>query len=540
MTRARAAAGRNTRSAAGNRGRLRRRLRMRSRLRNVVLAMLTGVIGFLAFPPADLSILAWVFLVPLFFVLKQDMSYRDAFLYSFLCGVVLFSGILYWLPNVTVPGTIILILIMAAYIGAFGTVARMAFRNSMDPLVLPFIWVVLEFLRGHLLTGFPWALLGYTQYTNTSLIQIADTTGAYGVSFLVCAFNVAVFAVATRAKRRIACMMTVLIFIIAATTYGISRTEQFSPARKARLSVVQGNIPQDEKWSRGTAEGIIGVYTRLTEQAAGDAPDMVIWPETAYPYLVQRGDAVPQEISDLALSVNTPILAGIVSSDNGFLYNSALLFGGNGQLEGKYSKTHLVPFGEYVPGLFNALRDHIDKPIGDFKRGGEYTLLPLRAVESSVAADGSLSRIVNFYKFGVLICFEDVFPYISREFVSRGASFLVNITNDAWFGDTAAPIQHLQASVFRAVENRVPVVRAANTGISAFIDPLGRITSILEDNGRSVNVEGYLTDRITISPVRALYSLYGDIFVYFCGVMVILLFILESLIYSPEHSLQKP
>ncbi len=508
---------------------------MKDIARNTSLAALSGILAFLAFPPFELTFLGWICLVPLLLVIKKNSSGRN-FWYAYLSGVVFFGCLLYWLVNVSVPGMVILVVILSVFYGVFGLLAGYVLKYSMDLLLFPFIWVVLEYIRSNLFTGFPWGLLGYTQYRNINLIQIADITGAYGISFLLVVFNAAAFAWISRSGRKIAYMMVALLFIIAATSYGMYRFNNYYIWGSPRMSVVQGNIPQQYKWDEKFAKDIIKEYSRLTREAAEDDPDMIIWPETAYPYLVEGKDRPAGQISALASEQGIPILTGIVYAEGGTYYNSAAVFDGKEELADVYNKVHLVPFGEYVPfeRSLSFLRDYIDKPIGDFAEGKEYTLFPVKSVRSLTAADGSIQRRINFYKFGVLICFEDIFPYITREFVRKGANFVVNITNDAWFGDTAAPRQHLQSSVFRAVENRVPVIRAANTGISCFVDSTGKVLSSVEAEGKEVLVSGFATSNVDIYAGRSVYTVYGDIFVYFCGFMMALLFIMEGFFLKKE------
>lgn len=496
----------------------------------LLLSVLSGVLYSSAFPPLEFSILAWFSLVPLFFVIRKSSS-KEAFWFSYLAGVVSWGIILYWLHNVTVPGTIVLILLLAVTWGLFGVVAKIIFKYSINLFLLAFIWIVLEYLRSHLFTGFPWALLGYTQYKNINLIQIADLTGAYGVSFLIVIFNSAFYAFLSRSKKRVSYMMVALLFIIASTSYGIYRLGQFTSWGKPRISVVQGNIPQEAKWDGRFSREIIDKYTSITKEAAKTDPDLIIWPETSYPYLVEQEEGYPQEIGSLASELNLPILAGIVSRKGNDFYNSAVLFEKDKSFPEEYEKLHLVPFGEYVPfeRYITTFREYIDKPIGNFNKGCEYTLFPIKTIRSSSNSKGEIMREVSFYKFGVLICFEDIFPYLSRNFVQNGAQFLVNITNDAWFGRTSAPRQHLQASVFRAVENRVPVIRAANTGISCFIDPNGRIIKTLEKEGEDIFVSGFATSEVNIVPIRSYYTVYGDAFLYFCTFMLIVILLAEGL-----------
>jgi len=505
--------------------------------KNWLLSICSGLIAFGAFPPLDISLLAWFSLVPLLYVIGKTDN-KGAFWYSYLTGTVFFAGVLYWLTVVSVPGYIILVLLLSVSFAVFGLFAGIVMKYSMNLLILPFGWVVLEYIRGNLFTGFPWVLLGYSQYRNINLIQVADIAGSYGVSFIVAAFNVALYGWLSGARQKISHMMFALLLIISATSYGIYRVSDPPLGESAKISVVQGNISQTLKWDARAAESITKKYAGLTEQAAEDLPDLIIWPETAYPYLMEKGNTAFSEMEKLSSETGIPLLAGVVYSENGTYYNSAALFDGRQGIALLYQKLHLVPFGEYVPfeKYLKPLRKYIDKPIGSFASGKEYILFPVRSVRVSEGPESSLVRRTVFHKLGIMICFEDVFPYIARNFVLEGARILVNITNDAWFGDTAASRQHLQASVFRAVENRVPVVRSANTGISAFVDFTGKIQSQVEVNGRETFIAGYCTDEVKTTPVRSHYTAYGDTFVYFSGLFLILLLASESLALHRKRS----
>ena len=494
----------------------------------VFLSALSGVLCFLSFPPFEIAFLSWLFLVPLLFALK-DSTPRGSFVLSYMTGIVFFGALLYWLVNVSIPGMLLLVMVLSIIFGMFGLIAGSVLRRSMDLFILPFVWVVLELVRSCFFTGFPWGILGYSQYQTINLIQIADITGAYGVSFVVVAVNMAVFAVVTRSERRRTYVIMALFFLIMANMYTIYKFNRLYAWCDAEISVIQGNIPQKIKWDPSFSEKIFNEYEGLTREAAKEKPDLIVWPETAYPYLFGEGENRAREIGALSLREGIPILAGVVNMENGVYYNSAVLFNDNKEHVGLYRKLHLVPFGEYIPfeKHLSFLRGYIDKPIGDFGRGTEYTLFPLVSA-SSTGGPGTRVRNTNFLKFGVLICFEDVFPYISRNFVRQGADFLVNMTNDAWFGETAAPRQHLQASVFRAVENRVPLVRSANTGISCFIDTTGRVFSKVESEGRDIFVKGVDTGNIDVCRGHSVYTVYGDVFAYFCAVMAILLYTVEG------------
>jgi len=492
--------------------------------KNTLLAVFSGLAAFAAFPPFGLSAAAWFAFVPLFY-LAARCGYKKTFWYSYLAGVVFWGSVLYWLTVVSVPGFIMFVLVLAVLYGLFGMMAKIALKYSMNFFVIPFSWVALEYIRANIFTGFPWALLAHSQYRNLNIIQIADITGAYGVSFIIMTFNLALYSWVSGAKKRTAHVMTALLIIICSTSYGIYRLGDTSVGERAKISVAQGNISQALKWEACSAESIIEKYSDLTKTAAKEDPDIIIWPETAYPYLMEQEDLHASQMERLAFETGIPLLAGIVYEDADGYYNSAALFKGDGGSVQIYKKVHLVPFGEYVPfeRYLEPLRKYIDKPIGNFIPGKEYKLFSFVSITGSEGPDSSIIRRTVFHKMGVMICFEDVFPYVARGFVREGARILVNITNDAWFGDTAASRQHLQSSVFRAVENRVPVVRAANTGISCFIDRTGKVLSQVKTYGRETFVEGYDTCEVMAATVKSYYTLRGDMFVYFSGLFLVIL-----------------
>lgn len=465
----------------------------------------SAVLLTLPFADGRLWIFAWFGFLPLFFALR-DSSRSKAFFLSYLTGLVFWLFTIYWLIHVTLLGLILLVLYLALYFGIFGIVfsyyTRYAIRYT--PILIPSVWVLLEYLRSHLFTGFPWALLGYSQYQNLAVIQMADITGCWGVSFLVICGNVAIYSFVRRRKIFLFC----LFCIFSALTYGYYRLYAIrnTPyAMRHRVSVIQGNIPQELKWDPDARTYIFETYSRLTEEAAEDSPDLIVWPEASLPGILGEETFVLQEIVSLSKRIKIPLLLGAVVLDKERYFNSALLFDG-GKAAARYDKLHLVPFGEYIPlkNILPFLATVV--PIGDITAGDKDTVF------TQYARHGTAGRI----KFSVLICFEDLFPEISRGFVNKGALFLINITNDAWYKKTSASRQHLQASVFRAVENRVFLVRSANTGISVFIDPTGRITSPVKDaENRDIFVRGFRTQEIAAQKEGlSFYSRYQDAFIF--------------------------
>lgn len=476
---------------------------------SLLFSILTGVLLALAFNNGRLWIFSWFAFVPLFLAL-QNKSLKQTFALFLVTGIIFWLATVYWLANVTIIGTILLILYLALYFAIFGLIIRPFTKNSNFSILflVPSAWVLLEYLRSHLLTGFPWALLGYSQYLNLPVIQIADIFGVWGVSFLVMLVNVAVVEIIWSFKAKLlsrlkAVLIFVAVLLFSVSFYGYSHLSSLNPKTVAqnslKISVIQGNIPQESKWNPSARDLIMQSYFELTSKATKDNPDLIIWPEAALPVVLEDEPEYYSKLSEYLKTVNKPLLFGSVTQRNDLYYNSALLLSSDAQLLNRYDKLHLVPFGEYIP-FRNTLKFlNTIAPIGDIARGKDYTIFKLPDYPAG---------------FGVLICFEDVFPELARSFVKRGAGFLINITNDAWFGKTPEAYQHLAASVFRAVENRVYLARCANTGVSAFISPSGKIVSSLSDRGgNNIFISGYSTDSVRILNNKpSFYNLYGDIF----------------------------
>lgn len=471
--------------------------------KSIFLAILSGLLLSLSFPSPSFSILAWFGFLPLFFSLRNK-SGLQSFLLAYICGVIFWGFTVYWLVHVTFLGTVILILYLALYFGVFGPLFTAADRKlgAAGLFFIPCSWVLLEYLRSHLFTGFPWALVGFSQYRNLPVIQIADLTGAWGVSFLAIFFNVALYLI-WRGKMKLRIYFICAAIPVLSLTYGFYKLNRGSACRTDKttfkVALIQGNIPQNLKWDVSARNFILNRYKELTSESARDKPALIIWPEASVPGILGEDDAVFEQVFSLAGSLNIDILAGAVSHSGANYFNSALFIDKSGKPARAYYKLHLVPFGEFIPFKETFPFLQTIAPIGDIQPGKEYTIFDRPA------------------KFGVLICFEDLFPELSRRFVKKGAKFLVNITNDAWYKETSAAAQHFSASVFRAVENRVYLARAANTGISGFIDPWGRIVSPVRNiAGKEIFVRGFSSAEICLAEGRSFYNRYGDIFVLLC------------------------
>ncbi len=495
---------------------------MKNFLRIIFLIFLSAFLLIASFPKVDLHFLIWIALVPLLLILEESTP-RRAFWAGYGTGFLFFAGSVYWLIYVTIPGMILMNLYLALYFGLFGVIYVLIMRRArpLAWVIIPSVWVVLEYFRAHLFSGFGWVNLGHSQYKNLPLIQIADITGLYGVSFIIVMVNLVIkdIFLCLRNKDKIGlgrvCVVEggwVVVMLTAVWGYGLTQLVLRSPQvlrPQLSLGIIQANIPQELRWRPEDWPEIFERHLTLSRQVIEQRPDLIIWPETSFPgYLGQE----PERYHALRAFVQEhqiPLLFGVVTSTKGKYYNSALLLSKDGEKTVQYDKLHLVPFGEYIPWrrVFPLLADIV--PIDDFTAGEESTVFSLESV--------GLKGEISHPRFSVLICFEDAVAEIARAFVERGAHFLVNITNDAWFKDSQAPFLHLQSSVFRAVENRRSVVRSANTGVSGVIDETGRIIRWVEDQDKKkIFVTGTAVSPIRLNSQLSFYTKMGDIFAYFC------------------------
>ncbi len=511
--------------------------------RSLLLCSLSAVLLVFSFPKIDCGPLIWISLVPWLFAIDGRRG-PAVFGYSYFTGVLFFFGSLYWFMYVTFVGAILLMLYLALYFGAFGLVHRYFSRQSLwiKILALSSSWVALEYARGHLFSGFGWVSLCHSQYQNLALIQIADMTGIYGISFLVVAVNVLIkeniaFALGfsvEKSKDLLRLNLIILGVLVVVFGYGLWRLTMPVPMPMVKVAVVQGNIPQEEKWQSDNREATIDKYLKLSQTILQSKPDLLIWPETAFPGIIDEAPDLMRRIQDFARSSGIPVLLGIVTAGDPEYYNSALLISAQGEFLERYDKLHLVPFGEYLPfrKQFPFLTDLV--PIEDFSPGRRPTVfyLSVNQSQSNVgtvqdSAPGVLTRgappfNVGEITFSVLICFEDTLARIARRFVQKDAQMLVNITNDAWFKDSKEPFMHLQAAVFRCIENRRSLVRAANTGVSCAVDPYGRVLKYVEDRRhKKTYIDGAAVFFVPLNTAQTLYTKFGDVFTYLCFVCIL-------------------
>lgn len=490
-------------------------------------AFLSGIVLALAFPKVDLSFFAWIAFVPLLWIIHTHTP-RQAFGYGFAAGMGFYLCTVYWVvhtiglysnipPLVAVGPLLLMCMILASYTGAFAAGLRFYQQHGGSIVLIgPVLWVALEWLRSFFFIGFPWVNLGYSQYPHLNLMQFVEFTGIYGVSALIIFVNLSIFTlIFTPQARRGILVFSVIVLVGGLSFWGMWRRSQLAAlpvAHHLRVGLIQGNMAQDTKWNPYFQEETMVRYEKLSRDAVAQGAELIIWPETAAPFYFQsplpphmpdreREIAYRERLLRLATELQTPILFGNpafkVQGERVSMFNRAYLLSSHAAVLGSYDKIQLVPFGEYVP--FHSLLFFLDKlvvGIGDFAAGTTTTVFELPKV-----------------KFGVLICYEGIFPAFTRRFVAQGAELLVNITNDAWFGRTSAPYQHLVMEAVRAIENRVPLVRAANTGFSAVVGIDGRITS-----RTNLYETTFIVEDLAWPQVGSFYTRYGDVFVWFCVV----------------------
>lgn len=503
--------------------------------RDLLLAFISAALLVFAFPKHNLYLLAWVGLVPLLTALKGK-SLRSAFALSFIMGISFLMGIYYWinaLEKFELTDFLLLGIYLGSYFGLFGLALNFLEKTRLPYfLLVPCIWVSIEYFRS--LGGFwalPWPFLGYSQFLNLPLIQVSSLTGVYGVSFLIVMVNAALTAIVLHyleaksgAARKTSGSLVIPAgvsagLVVASFLYGYYVMGSIPETGRLRLAVIQGNIPQELRWNPRLREQHREKHVQLSRKSAKSGPvSLIVWPETTVQGSLTQNKDLLETFAALSRETGAYLLVGgaerpkFGSSESRAksTSNSAFLISPKGDIAGRYDKIRLLPFGEYLPLKTFPWPSRIASAwtTGEFAPGSDYTLLSLDGV-----------------KFAVTICWENIFPNLFRQFVRQGANFTVNITNEAWFGETAAPYQFMAMSVFRAVENRTSIARAANTGVSGFIDPSGRILGTVQNGEKDIFVEGYLVKSAPLSYTTTFYTRYGDLFAFACVTVFVALLV---------------
>jgi apolipoprotein N-acyltransferase len=524
-------------------------------------AISSGFVYAACFPPFDQPWLCWIALTPLLAVIwfsgtnSKRRWLRDLSL-GYIAGLAFFWTVFSWLRTVTVPGLVLVGAYMAIYFALWSWIcgllrpslrapavvnrwtqrppnesplSRSPWLRSTNNLRLAFllaaVWVAQEWLRSLVFSGWGWNTLGTALHTQLAIIQIAEFTGVAGLSFLVAFTNVILLTTArrfilethVRPMRPHYDLTLTMAAIVGVMGFGIRSLQIQRPAKTLNVALVQPNIPREQKFSAEFAQKTFDQFTRLSARALGASsrPDLIVWPESSMPGPVLQDDLSHRFVINFSASAKTDLLLGTIDLDETRAYNAALLVSESGERVQVYRKVHLVPFGEYVPGrhtiplLARVVGDQVPD---DFAFGKEHTVLHLTNDKAQVAP---------------LICFEDTIGDLTRQFVLAGANLLANVTNDGWFLRSAGSQQHLANAVFRCVETRLPMVRAANTGVTCIINEFGLISPsrILAPFG-----EGVLLGEVNVPTKRELtfYVRHGELFAQGCvGVALLVLIVLS-------------
>ena len=526
-------------------------------------AICSGLLYAGCFAPFNLIWLCWIALTPLMTAIwfsgnESRHPWLRNLALGYVAGLTFFWTVFSWLTTVTVLGWFVLQFYMAIYIALWAWFCgflrprepreesgrttkwdqmlaqarstapppRSPWTKSANNLVLAFLlaagWTTQEWLRGWVFSGWGWNGLGVALHGNWPLIQIAEFTGVAGLSFMVAFANVILFTTGrrlilearTHTTRPHFDLTLTMATIVGVLTFGLRASQVSSPTKPLRVAAVQSNVPQHQKFDPQFTTKIFDQFRRLSEIAlrSNPPPDLLIWPESSMPGPVLEEQESYKFVMDLVASAESDLLLGTIDEQNRDVYNAALLVSDGGDRVQVYRKVHLVPFGEYVPGRHRVrllARIVGDQVPADFTAGTEYAVFSLTNSEVQVAP---------------LVCFEDTIGELARRFVlpsetNPGANFLVDITNDGWFLHSAGSHQHLANAIFRCVETRRPMARAANTGVTCFINEFGRVTQMLRDDTGSTFTEGVLTGEIKVPTEHELtfYTRYGELFAKVCA-----------------------
>ncbi len=507
-----------------------------------VLILLSSFLQVLIFPLPGLYFLSWLAFAPLIVALLRTEAAGaleiaglpnlvpakplQAFALAYLSGILWYAGTCYWIydtmhqyggltPPFALLALVLFCLYLGLYHGVFGLLVSLCVSRGRDLrralVAAPFLWVAVELARERI-TGFPWNLLGTAQVNNLSLTRITTLTGVFGISFEIMLVNVALAAAFLVPRKKRSTLLAASLAAALVLQVGALVDAPALPANRKAL-LLQENIPVDQGWTRDTFERTLRELTALSVKSTGaenpataesKSAGLIVWPESPAPFYI--GDPFFRDsLSKLALETQSWVVTGAIGSEpiqNGAtaatVFNSAALINPSGEWTARYDKVHLVPFGEYLPfpSIF-AFAGGLTKEVGQFEAGKSRA--PLEAGGANL---------------GVFICYESVFPSEVRQFADSGAQVFVNISNDGWYGDSGAYAQHLNQTRMRAIENNRWLLSATNTGVTASIDPYGRVVARLPRKQREALLAPY-----ALTSVTTFYTRHGDWFAWLCAII---------------------
>ncbi len=512
-----------------------------------LLILLSSLLQVLIFPLPGVYILSWVAFAPLIVALLrarpvgalqiagtvnlQAAKPAQAFLLAYVSGILWYAGTCYWIYNtmhqyggLSTPLALLALFLFCLYLGLyhglFGLLLSLLTRpgrdNRLALVAAPFLWVAVELART-LVTGFPWNLLGTAQVDNLSLTRISTWTGVYGISFEIMLVNVALAAAFLVPKKNRNTLLVASLAAAAVLQAGRLVGAPALPTDRTAL-LLQENLPVDTNWSRDSFERTLRELSDLSVKSATygspslpdskpHSVDLIVWPESPAPFYT-NDPLFRDAVSDAARESHSWVVTGAIGSTPAShsatsasqVFNSAALISPSGDWTARYDKVHLVPFGEYLPfpRLF-AFAGGLTKEVGEFTAGN-----------SREPLDAGGTRL------GIFVCYESVFPGEVRQFADHGAQVLVNLSNDGWYGDSGAYAQHVNQTRMRAIENDRWLLSATNTGVTASIDPYGRIVSRLPRKERAALLAPY-----ALTSVTTFYTRHGDWFAWLCAIISI-------------------
>lgn len=505
--------------------------RNKKSINNVVLPVISGILLVLSFPGFDIWPLAWIALIPLFFALKGK-NLKQSFLIGLICGLVAYLGFLRWMPFsifhlsgfwfLSIMVWFLASLYPAFSVGIFCLVFNFFFKNFEESkktvnriifiLLIPCFWVALEFIQFKLFKGFPWIydFIGYTQWNNIRIIQIASFTSVLGVSFLIVLVNLCIYLFIFNKKRKEWAIG--LIVLMLCLGYGVfiidikAPREQLKKENSLKVSILDGNIDSLIKWNNQeeTGDYIANTYLGLNKEAVKENPNLIVWTETAIPWPMEEGDNLIEEALKITAPISAYHMIGMPqTATSGKMYNSVFFVGPDGLIFDSYSKTNLLDF--------------IEK---DINAPGPSWFLKIHSfIKDYIAGTDSKPLETPIGKAGVLICNENLYSDYVKSIVKRGAEFLTVVGNDNLTGGSVVTKHHFVVNIFRAIENRRDVVVAVNSGISGSINAYGRIINSSNNKGGKV-----ISTLVEKRDLVSLYNKYGDMFSCICLIFSIAAF----------------
>jgi len=467
---------------------------------NSGICILSSILMFFSFPPFKFWYFSFFCLIPLFLICGKNNFLN--FIYGLISGFIFYSLSLYWLKNVSGFIYLLLALYLSIYWAIF-TFLIFLFKKEKIIFLGASIWFFLELIMANLLTGFPWLVFGLTQYKNLYISQVAKFTGIFGISFILVASNLFIYSII---KREFLSQQLFFIFFII-FCFLITKLPQKKEIKgRLKISLVQPNFAIYENTLEECKEKII-FY--IEKKVRHDKPNIIIFPEGSFQGDIFEEKGFINKLKDLSRKNNFGILIGTFTKKDDYFYNSSVFI--NSERIEVYNKIHLVPYGEFILGeKFNFVKNIFLKIAGYYpklKRGNEFKVFTFREI-----------------KFSTPICYENIFPEISENFLKNGSDFFIVITNDSWFGNSSGPYQHFYHNVFRAIETGRYFLQAGLTGMTGIIGPEGKIEKILEKNNNYLFFEDVLTWSLPVVIYETFYSKYGIYpFLLFCLILTGLL-----------------